>query len=503
MGRKSGTKSGRTINPADAHRKLQRKRELKKNKEEKKKVQTLAAAHRDTKKIFAELRSYQQLETLDQVQRQKKQRAEEKLKKINESRKELGLGPVDPNAPEPKSKVKEEVEMKWYHPTFNPHGPKKPARIEESSDDSDESDSDSESESDSDGNDHEPTETHPIDSSQPEPMVQFVDLSHISLPPGPGLNSEAQIYLTLELPEIRNKADYMPSADSTASATPNPTLPAVPPLQAQAQPPSMMGPPQYPVGGGPPPFRAFPPGPPLGMPPPGYRPPYMPYGLPPGPPPGPPPHRGTGPHHPRPFPPGPPPPFWRPPPPPHHMYMGGHPPPHMGHYPPSHPPQYNYPSPQMPHPTSEYPQHQPPTPSLAPAAPVVISAAPVVRDLQAESVKLVPAALRRKKQQPHHHHPSGPPKNASRMAAKPTPARVGHLKPVVNAAPDYGDDDNENADDDEQSAYTTPLLQHQKTLPKPPPAIPRAAAKPTVGASATKSANDEYDEFMNSMKDLL
>lgn len=98
----------------------------------------------------------------------------------------------------------------------------------------------------------------------------------------------------------------------------------------------------------------------------------------------------------------------------------------------------------------------------------VIAAAPQVRDLQAESVRLVPAALRRKK--------ASAPVTAAKSAPK--PASRG-LKPIVNAAP--------NVDEDIQNGQSTPA---------PQTTTHTASVK-------TKTANDEYDEFMRSMKDLL
>ncbi|KAJ3166862.1 hypothetical protein HDU88_002947 [Geranomyces variabilis] len=473
-------KGNRTINPADAHRKLQRKQELKKNKKDREKTRLVAAAKKDTRKLFEEIRGYAAQETLDPAQRQQKQRAEEKLKKINESRKELGLPPVDPNAPELKQKKREEPEMKWYHPTFNPHGPKKPARQAETSDDSDSSDSGSESEGDSASDSDAAGDAKPAQSEatpkEPQKMLDFDDLSYIPMPAGAGLNSEAQIYHTLELPEIRNKADYMPSA-AQANATPQPPAQVPPPFMPYGMPPPFFPGPPPPMGAhygppmpfpGPPPFMR----PPMGFPP-----------GPPGPPPGPPPGRPPGP------PAGPPPFGFRPPPgAPGHIGFPmrppgppGPPPPHM--LPPSgvmRPPLPRAP----PAPHMHYyapPQHSadpssvsPPTAAPAQEAPAVIAAAPVVRDLQSESARFVPAALRRKKAAaavaPH-----------SRPAAK--AARAPQTKPRVDAAPDVVDDE---ADGN----------------PARPVPAPKTPAKKPAPASQ-KRANDEYEEFMNSMKDLL
>ncbi|KAI8820582.1 uncharacterized protein EV422DRAFT_77186 [Fimicolochytrium jonesii] len=506
-----GKKPGKAINPADAHRKAQRKKELKKNKEDRKKVRLYATAQKDTKKIFEELQALQRAERLDQTQHRKKQQLAEKLKKINESRKELGLAPIDPNAPpvsQPKPKV-DDVEMKWYHPTFNPHGPKKPAgwKEESSSGSGSESSEESEEESSEEGGseaEDAPTPKRERDDASPsktdaEPALKFSDLAYIPLPSSPaGKNAEAQIYHTLELPEIRNKADYMPTeAGGGAQNAVRPPLP---------QHPVMMPPPHMQQG-----FGAYPPPPPPfrpGMPmpshfaPPHPFPPPFPHNLPPGPPPG-----GPPPFRP-PFPYGmaPPPHFARPPPPPPFGFQGRPMPPYPYPMP---PPQFGAPPPHLsapPAPPSHEAGHPSPTQQPQPQQPKVIAAAPKLRDLHAESVKLVPTALRRKKPAPSSKaRLAATPGSATSQSQSQQPSVIqpsAVKKPRVNAAPDV-----ENPDTMSGISYTafpTPAttVGTGKVLPTLQAVT---AAKKKDGGEKTKgkTANDEYEEFMRSMEDLL
>ncbi|KAJ3019813.1 hypothetical protein HKX48_001740 [Thoreauomyces humboldtii] len=450
-------KSGRAVNPADAHRKQQRKRELKKNKEDRKKVRLVATAQKDTKKLFKELQEYQAVDHLEPAQRRKKQQLDEKLQQINKSREELGLAPVDPNAPAPKSKSKQDVEVKWYHPTFNPHGPKKPARTDAA---------------------EEEAETSSAQTSNHQAFLPIDDLSHIPLPKGTAANSEAQIYHTLDLPEIRNS--HVPAAPAAMSASRSSDPILVLPFQHHMPPPLPFPPPGMP-GFGPPFMQGMPPGPPPGPPPFGMQA----RGFAPGPPPGPPPlHVGGYAGGPiiRPFPPGPPP-FMRPPP---HLVMHQQPFHHQPYPPPPHiqfapPPFFGPPRPPASH-SASLSAPPPAGPSAAPAPARVIAAAPVVRDLQAESVKLVPAALLRKRAAAPRPKPKAAVGYVGAANARLLPAG----KRVLNAAPDVGDGGDVDANPLGQGLLAktgAPSQQKQK--------------------EATKTANEEYDEFMNSMKDLL
>ncbi|KAJ3181139.1 hypothetical protein HDU85_003844 [Gaertneriomyces sp. JEL0708] len=413
MGR---TKSGKTINPADAHRKQQRKRELKKNKEERKKIRLVTTANKDATKLLEELRSVRELEKQDRTLRAKRQGLEERLKKINEARSQLNLPPIDPDAVPVKKKKVEEVEYKWYHPTFNPHGPKKPVNYESSASDdsSDESSDGSKSESD----DSIPVKREDSGDEIERPTIpEFDDLSYIPLPDGPVPQTEGQIYVTIELPETKDISEK-------PKPRPKPQLSQTP--QQRPHPPLLH---QQPVP------AAYPGFPPFARPP-----PFVPGMIAP--------------------------PMFPPP----HMYMQPHPMPIGAGAPtPMMPPRFAAPPPARPYPAPE-PSHQQ-AQQPQPAAKPTISAAPIIRDLQAESAKLVPAALRKK--------------SKSVKAAAPRPlASKPSGKMVINAAPDVGDDEGDNATNIDLS-----------TVPAAPVMVPNGGKK--------KTATDEYEEFMKQMKDLM
>ncbi|KAJ1981352.1 hypothetical protein H4R35_000743 [Dimargaris xerosporica] len=91
MGR--NTKSGRTLNPMDALRRQQRKRELKKV-DTRKKVREFSLLTKDTEKLEAEIERYQELKAqrrLDKQSAEKLQRLTDQLAKIHEIRKVHGL----------------------------------------------------------------------------------------------------------------------------------------------------------------------------------------------------------------------------------------------------------------------------------------------------------------------------------------------------------------------------------------------------------------------------
>ncbi|KAJ3294501.1 hypothetical protein HK104_003539 [Borealophlyctis nickersoniae] len=462
MGRKStSTKSGKSINPADAHRKLQRKRELKKNKEERKKVRLIALTQKDTTKLASELESLKEIglsvdprEERDRGSaRTKRLELEEKLRKIKEARETLGL-PSKAGGTDRTKDVR--VEMKWYHPTFNPHGPKKSDKDQDDSGDSDGSDSET-GESGSESELEADNEAKEEDEAESKSTSELEDPASIPMPPGAPRFDEAQIYVTLDLPEVRSKAEPVPLAEP-------PRVPEGGAGRQQQGPPPPPFRPQYGYGQRPPPF-----GYPGHGPPPPYPGPPGPQGMPR--PPGPAPF-GYGP--PRPM--YPPPPF-RPP------YMGG--PPHppfgqpspYGHMP---PPPGPYMGPMdgpntggdVPMPNVEMGQFTPAAPA-APAAPV-ISAAPVVRDLQKELTHMLPPTLlRRKVAQPG-------------KVAKPRAAAVGGPaagRPAVNAAPDVDGGGTRTA-----------------ARPATGVGAPKAASQTKAPA---KSATDEYEDFMKQMEGLM
>ncbi|KAJ3035534.1 hypothetical protein HDV00_003688 [Rhizophlyctis rosea] len=397
--------------------------------------------------------------------RTKRQAAEQKLKKIVEARESLGLTPMPQAKKEKDKSVK--VEMKWYHPTFNPHGPKKKdAEDEDEESESEESDSDSEdatSQSGSDDDDEgEGKQVAPDGSAS---GISYDDLSFIPLPAGKSPFDEAQIYVTLELPETRDKVEYERN-NQPAQAPQVPTPQSAPAPGSQSapapmqRPPFMPRPPMPPYGYGPGgvPYQPGPP-PMYGHPPPGMPPPPMGY------------------HHP-PMPPGP---MYAPYPgspyPPHPQAPMGYGPPGPGYMP---PPGVPVPGMQPPLPTHQAAPQPRPQPAPAPAP--VISAAPVVRNLQKELTTMLPPNLMRKKATGG----AAPPK-VVRPSTSGAGGGVGG-RPLVNAAPDVGE-----GGEDEEVAASVPAFGVGGSK----------VAGPAPTKTKAKSANDEYEEFMNQMKDLL
>ncbi|KAJ3198110.1 hypothetical protein HDU82_001279, partial [Entophlyctis luteolus] len=216
-------KKGKDLNPADAHRKLLRKKELKKNKEDKKKKDVLAANHREALRLAEELASLGKVEkdgTLDKIGKTRKDKIQQRLDEINDSRRAVGLAAV--NVASVSSKPKDDVPMKWYHPTFNPHGPKKP-RKEIKSGGSSDSESNSSDETDSTDSD----ESSENDGSLAKPL----DYSNLPIPQGkPSL--DAQFYHNLDLPERR--LEIKPTIQNLDYLN-NPLLP-IPPLSVSQLP---------------------------------------------------------------------------------------------------------------------------------------------------------------------------------------------------------------------------------------------------------------------------
>ncbi|PHZ16989.1 uncharacterized protein RHIMIDRAFT_252690 [Rhizopus microsporus ATCC 52813] len=86
-------KSNRSINPADALRKKQRKRELKKNKEERKRARESVLAKKDVNKVKGEISRLEHLASSGQLSKQDQARLDslkaeaskiEKAKKVKE-----------------------------------------------------------------------------------------------------------------------------------------------------------------------------------------------------------------------------------------------------------------------------------------------------------------------------------------------------------------------------------------------------------------------------------
>ncbi|KAI8813733.1 hypothetical protein BJ742DRAFT_900165 [Cladochytrium replicatum] len=228
-------KKERSLNPADAHRRLLRKKEVKKNKEDRKRIRLVSTSQKDTLKLQAELRSLDALEResgkVDKKTRAKKQGLEEKLAKIKVAREKLGLPSrqSDENQSSEQQKPFIPVDPKqspFYDPIYNPSGAPPPGYTgswvdpsnEEVTAESTESESDSDSDVSSDDSSSESESSSPTmraKTAEDSPL-QYKDLSFIPLPDGPVPPDEAQIYTGLELPEIRNTSDFQPN-QQTAS----------------------------------------------------------------------------------------------------------------------------------------------------------------------------------------------------------------------------------------------------------------------------------------------
>lgn len=334
MGRKSGrTKTGRTINPADAHRKQQRRKELKKNKEERKKVRLIAYAHKDLSKFEEELEQYKKLESeglLDKNGKAKKIAVEDEIKKIKGSREKLGLPielPKNTNqetitllgiqGSEKNEKNEKEKEKEREREREREKERKKRSKHYKSESESEsESDSDSDSESDYDSSSSDVSSSSSITSSKSNkennselsdqdemdedtaqaemmeemekmlPLIDEEDLFNIELPkePMPQKENKKTIFYELDIPEIKAKVNA-PQLKISQFAPPmnqfpppqiiRPPFPPNMPIMNQGIRPMIRPLPIPPPGGILPPGNRPPPGmiPPPGMPPPGMLPP--------------------------------------------------------------------------------------------------------------------------------------------------------------------------------------------------------------------------------------
>ncbi|CAG8477921.1 868_t:CDS:10 [Dentiscutata erythropus] len=449
-------KSGRTLNPADAHRKAMRQKEIKKNKMERKRVRTLVMVHKDTSKLEEEIARYKALDKekrLDKNGKAKLKDLEDKLSKILDTKKAHGISVH-------REKPKDHIPV-YFHPTLNPSGALPPSTSKSSAQDDEESsgNEDSDNEYSDDDRSSEGSEKRNKQESDED----------IPLPPGKPPSNESDD----ELPEL--PPGTPPKQDDSDEDLPE-LPPGLPPsLQNNDSNTQSLGISRSPPFG----FR------PLSMPAgPQYPPPqstYMMFNSPPG-----------SSNHLRP------PPNIRPPPPPVFPSGAGQgaplrplesrPPPfssQVSHYGPPPPPVQGINKVTRDHMKNNYsidpldvygssqrafPQNVVTDKSQAMNVPLlkstttatpVIQAEPQVRNLQKELTTLVPAALLRKKAD----------------ARKPKVAR-----PVVNAAPNIDDDYDVQAPEQTQTVVNTPL--------------------PTKKAK-TKKKVDEYDKFMAEMQDLL
>ncbi|GBB87714.1 hypothetical protein RclHR1_01420017 [Rhizophagus clarus] len=471
-------KSGRTLNPADAHRKAMRQKEIKKNKAERKRVRTLVMVHKDTSKLEEEIARYKSLDRekrLDKNGKAKLKDLEDKFKKILETKKAHG---VNLQKEKEKSTPKEHVPV-YFHPTLNPSGLPPPGVVKS------EEEKEGSSEVDDSGSGH-------SDNGSEAEAKQESD-EDIPLPPGAPPAKESDD----ELPELppgpppkKEESDDDDLPDLPPGPPPNSNIYSHSPAMARPSPT-------------PPPFGFNHQGPPF-PPPPGtfvfnsplasqnqrqnVRPPAFASGI--------------GPN-----------PFSSPSAPMHSIQNQGYHSMRSMDIPHPRPPPFSSqvshygPPPQIPNGNNNISsrtfsqqsisnntktnnsQYSKAAANAATATPV-IQAAPQVRNLQKELTTLVPTALLRKKA----------------AASKPKVAR-----PIVNAAPNIDDgliDELSTITPTKRSASTAiPLLQEQQKSSEVDSSQLKggitSSSAPSPAKKAKKKKADEYEKFMAEMQDLL
>ncbi|KAK4427218.1 protein EARLY FLOWERING 5 [Sesamum alatum] len=143
------TKGGKTMNPTDAYRKELRKKELKRNKKERKKVREVGILKKDPETLREQIQKLEVMKAdgaLDKARKHKKRQLEDTLnlvikkrKEYEEKMKEKGeapvmfshLGPVRRRATaEEEERVKHPrpEDSVYYHPTLNPSGAPPPGK---------------------------------------------------------------------------------------------------------------------------------------------------------------------------------------------------------------------------------------------------------------------------------------------------------------------------------------------------------------------------------------
>ncbi|KAJ3125226.1 hypothetical protein HK100_010926 [Physocladia obscura] len=411
-------KKGKDLNPADVST-PQTLAEKRAEEDDKKKKEQLQAAHREALRLVEELNALNNLEKeapLDKNNRTKKEKIQLKLDEINDARRTSGLPAVMiGSVAKPKPQADSEA-MKWFHPTFNPHGPKKSAKgsTEEKKENTDDSDSENNSDDSNDSSENSENE----ETAKPE-----LDYMNLPLPSGEA-PMDAQFYHNLDLPELK--------LEIIAPPKPLQSTPLIIPPKYLAQPP-----PPLPI-------------PNMQMPPFGYA-PFPPFIVP----------QQMGVFIPNmpPMPPGmqyPPMPF----PPP--QFPGNLPPPMLYQQ-----PQFRNFNTSLATPIRSRPP--PPPPGLAPgtyrnltlpqkpatdvaessktqtatvpvsSGPVVISVAPKMRDLQKELTQFVPPSLLKKKGGNGFSHIIGGTGAGVGVVSAGGVAPVKSSKIVVDAAPDVGE----------------------------------------------------------------
>ncbi|GJJ70637.1 hypothetical protein EMPS_02986 [Entomortierella parvispora] len=130
-----GRKTGRNLNPADQYRKEQHKKEIKKNKQDRKKVRELGSAIKDTT-TEVELAQYEELEKngrLDKDGIKKLAELRERMAKIIEIKKAHGIKikskKIEPEKPAPITEpARDPTRSIYYDPVLNPYGAPPPGQ---------------------------------------------------------------------------------------------------------------------------------------------------------------------------------------------------------------------------------------------------------------------------------------------------------------------------------------------------------------------------------------
>ncbi|KAF9377978.1 hypothetical protein CPB97_009823 [Podila verticillata] len=123
-----GRKSGRSLNPADQYRKEQHKKEIKKNKQDRKKVRELGSAIKDTT-TEVELAQHEELEKagkLDKEGLKKLAELREKMTKINDIKKAHGIKikpkKIETQPVSVEEQLRDPTRSIYYDPVLNPYG---------------------------------------------------------------------------------------------------------------------------------------------------------------------------------------------------------------------------------------------------------------------------------------------------------------------------------------------------------------------------------------------
>ncbi|KAG2640613.1 protein EARLY FLOWERING 5-like isoform X1 [Panicum virgatum] len=142
------TKGGKVMNPTDAFRKQQRKKELKRNKKERKKVREVGILKKDPEAIREQIEKLEKMKAdgaLDKARKHKKRQLEDtynlivkKRKEYEQKMKEKGEQPVmfsHLGPPKRRSAAEEDdganpkpEDSVYYHPTLNPSGAPPPGK---------------------------------------------------------------------------------------------------------------------------------------------------------------------------------------------------------------------------------------------------------------------------------------------------------------------------------------------------------------------------------------